>query len=53
MLELVTLITDQGILIRENISEGMELIRGKTIIIAETMAEDRAKILLEAQESQR
>lgn len=38
MLELVTMITDQGISIRDNIAEGMELIRGKTILIAESIA---------------
>jgi len=52
MLELLNMITDQGISIRENIAEGMELIRGKTILIAEAVAEDRPKILQEAQESQ-
>ena len=45
MLELVTMITDQGISIRDNIAEGMELIRGKTILIAESIAEDRPIIL--------
>jgi hypothetical protein len=45
MLELVTMITDQGISIRDNIAEGMELIRGKTILIAESIAEDRLIIL--------
>ena len=45
MLELVNMISDQGISIRDNIAEGMELIRGKTIAIAKSIAEDRPIIL--------
>jgi len=49
--EIVTMFSDQGTVIRENIVEGIEFLRDKTILVAETSIEDRPKILEDARKS--
>lgn len=49
--EIIAMIENQNEMIKISITEGLEILRGKTILVAEKMFEDRPKIMIECQES--
>ena len=49
--EILAMIENQNEMIKISIAEGLEILRGKTILVAEQMFDDRPKIMIECQES--
>jgi hypothetical protein len=49
--EILAMIENQNEMIKISIAEGLEILRGKTILVAEKMFDDRPKIMIECQES--